>query len=429
MRRSTIVNYWIFLFENASYALALSLISPASVLPLFFERLGASNTVIGLLPALANMGSLMAAATAAPWVEQAKLKKVWLLNVGLAGRVLLIATAPVIARFGSSNPRLVTWIVAAAWAAFNISTGASHIAWLTVLTKCIPPHSRAGLLGVAAATSGVLGVAAAGVTGAILTSVAFPLNFALLFAAAGTIFSVALLPFIWMGEPADEQLPRRQNVRDYLREARSLTRADRSYTRLLRALSWISFPLMAASFYSTHAVRNLSAGPKDVAAFTAVALGTAVIASPALGRVADRRGHRTGLIIACVGLTAAAALAIAARAVPHIYVVLVLANIGVCGINLSQNLVMAEFAPEQRQMLMYISVSYLAIAPARIVAPIIGGVVFDYMGFATMGWLCLATGVVAVATLRLLVAETRRGGVGTRRCGRGGSGGDAAAAQ
>lgn len=412
MRRTATINYWIFLFENASYGLALSLISPASVLPLFFERLGASNTVIGLLPALASMGSLMAAATVAPWVEQTKLKKAWLLKVGLAGRVLLIATAPAIALFGNASPHLVTWIVAAVWAAFNISTGASHMAWLTVLTKCIPPHSRAGLLGVGAATSGVLGVAAAGVTGAILTSVAFPLNFAVLFAAAGTIFSVTLLPFIWMGEAPDEQLPPRQNVRDYLRDARSLTSADRSYAHLLKALSWVSFPLMAASFYSTHAVRNLSAGPKDVAAFTAVTLGTAVIASPALGRVADHRGHRTGLIIACLGLTAAAALAIAARSVAHIYAVLVLANIGVCGINLSQNLVMAEFAPEQRQMLMYISLSYLAIAPARIVAPIIGGAVFDYMGFAAMGWLCLVTGAVAVATLLFLVAEPHRGTAG-----------------
>lgn len=97
MRRGIVINYWIFLFENASYSLALSLISPASVLPLFFERLGASNTVIGMLPALASMGSLMAAAAAATWVEQARLKKFWLLKVGLAGRVLLIAPARIIA--------------------------------------------------------------------------------------------------------------------------------------------------------------------------------------------------------------------------------------------------------------------------------------------------------------------------------------------
>ncbi len=410
MRRGTVINYWIFLFENASYSLALSLISPASVLPLFFERLGASNTVIGMLPALASMGSLMAAAAAATWVEQARLKKFWLLKVGLAGRVLLIASAPAIALLGSSSPGLVTWIVAAVWAAFNASTGASHIAWLAVLTKCIPPNARAGLLGVGAAASGVLGVAAAGVTGAILTSVAFPLNFAVLFATAGTIFSLTLLPFIWMGEAPDEQLPQPQTVWDYLKEARNLTRADRSYKYLLVALSWVSFPLMAASFYSTHAVRNLSAGTGDVAAFTAIALGTAVIASPSLGRVADRRGHRSGLIIACLGLAAAAGLAIAARSVTHIYAVLVLANIGVCGINLSQNLVMAEFAPDQRQMLMYISLSYLAIAPARIIAPIIGGAVFDYMGFAAMGWLCLAAGIVATASLKFLVAEPRRRG-------------------
>lgn len=407
-RRRTVMDYTILFVDNTFYALAYSLISPATVMPLLLTQLGASNLIIGLLPALANVGVMVTSVVVSPLVEPLQSKKRWLVCSGLIGRSLITAIGPSALILGTSNPQLLIWIVMCIWTIFNISTGAAVPAWLSILTKCVPTDSRARLLGWAAAASGVLGMLAAALTGAILTSVPFPRNFAILFFASGIIFTSSFLPYVWIHEKPDDGAPQRRPLCEYIRAAGTLARRQPSFIWLLVAMSSVSFALMASAFYSTYAVRNLAATANNVAAFTGITVGASVIASPMLGRLADAFGHKRVLIITSVSLAGAAGLAMASGSVNGIYLVLLLASIGSCGLNLSQNLLITEFAHTQQQMLMYIALSNLVIAPARILAPLIGGAVFDSHGFNATCWIALAAGVASALVLALLVVDPRK---------------------
>ena len=169
----------------------------------------------------------------------------------------------------------------------------------------------------------------------------------------------------------------------------------------------MSFALMAVTFYSTHAVRNLGAGEIEVARFAAITVGASVISFPVLGRIADRHGHKRVLQVAAMGFAIAAALALASNSVSGIRATLVFASLGSTGLAVSQNVIWAEFAPSHADVPMYTAVSLLFLMPFRVVAPLMAGWIADVWGFPTMFWAALTAGVAAFAILYTAVPEPR----------------------
>ncbi len=74
---------------------------------------------------------------------------------------------------------------------------------------------------------------------------------------------------------------------------------------------------------------------------------------PALGWIADREGHKLSLEITAACFACGAALALAANNVTEMYPAVVFANIGMSGIAVSHNLILAEFAPTHTDVPMY----------------------------------------------------------------------------
>jgi len=263
------------------------------------------------------------------------------------------------------------------------------------------------MIGWSGALAGIGGVFAAQAAGAVLSHMPFPVNYSILFVAAFVILSATILPFLATREPADQTPEEPRSVGQYVRDAMGAVKSNRGYSFAISALSVMSFGLMAVSFYSTHAVRNLGAGEMEVARFAAITVGASVVSFPILGRIADRHGHKRVLLIASAGFAIAAALALASTSVNGISAVLVFASLGSTGLAVSQNVLWAEFAPSNTDVPMYTAVSLLFLMPFRVAAPIIAGWMADAWGFPVMFWAALAAGAAAFAILYAAVPEPR----------------------
>ncbi|MEA4883349.1 MAG: MFS transporter [Clostridia bacterium] len=406
-RHDARVNYAIFFADSFGYPLAFSIISVTTIMPLLLTKLGASNLVVGLLPALSALGAYIPGLLSATRLERVPIKKRVLVTLGMIERLFILAMALGVMLWATRKPSAAIGWFLVFWTLANVMTGLVLPAYLSMLAKCIPPEERGGLIGWSGALAGVLGVFAAELAGVILTRVAFPNNFAILFVVAFIILSATILPFSFTREPADPTPEECRSVWQYARDALVNVRSNSSYRWAIVALAVMSFALTAASFYSTYAVRHFEAGPREVARYAGLIVGASVFALPLLGKIGDRHGHRLSLAITAASFACAAALALVSTSANGIYPVLILASIGTSGIAVSQNLILAEFAPSHADVPMYTSVSLLLLAPIRAAAPVVAGWMSDVWGFPVMFWVALIAGIASLAIMWFAVAEPR----------------------
>lgn len=420
------INYWVFLGDSFGFRLGMSIVSLTTIMPLLLATLGASNLVIGLLPALASLGESLPGTFAASRIQNRPHKRTWLLRAGAMERLFLLSNAAGLMLFARERPAVaVAWLLTA-WTLCTGSSGLSIPAYHSMLAKCIPPENRGGMIGTAGAAAGLAGVAAAQAAGVVLARLAFPMNYAVLFGAAFVITVASFVPFVWVREPADDVAPAgaggggaEVGTRDCAPETRRpfwafgfkairTVRGNAGYMRVVIALAVMAFGLMASAFYSTYAVRELGAGSTEVARFTSIAVGVGVVCFPLLGGVADRFGHKRSLELAALSFAGAAAAALLVPSLAGVYIALVLAGAGITGQLVSQNVIWAEFSPTYADVPVYISASMLLMMPFRALAPAVAGWMADVWGFRVMFAAALAAGVVSFSILKFTVPEPRR---------------------
>lgn len=404
-------NFAAFFAESLGYPLGFSLISPGTIMPLLLTKLGASNLVVGLAPALGSLGVFVPGVFAAARLEMLPLKKQVLIWFSVVERLFLLSIAGVVLAWGQTSPDLAIWGFMVAWTLSNVAASISLPAYFSMLSKCIPPEARGGLFGLAGALSGIIGLAAAEGSGVVLTRVVFPRNFAMLFAAAFVVLLISVLPLALVHEPADTTPHQRTPSLEYLRRAAASARDNTSYRWAMIAIALLAVAMAANAFYTAYAVRALGAGTRTVGRFTAVAVGASALGMPFLGRVADRRGHKSSLGFAAVFFAAAALLAAVvvagSQGLTAMFGVVFLANLGTSGMMVSQNLILSEFAPTAVEVPMYITYSWLLLAPARAGAPLLTGYLSDAVGFGTAFRVTLGVSMAALAVLAFAVREPR----------------------
>lgn len=406
-RRDMRINYALFFIDAFGYPLAFSLISTSTIMPLLLTNLGASNLAIGLVPALQSFGSLLPGIFIAPYLGRRPTRKRTLVGLGLLERLFILSMAGVVMMWGLARPSLAVRLFLAAWTLASLTQGVNMTVYYSILPKCIPPDMRGGLFGWAGALSGLLGIVGAETAGYVLGNVEFPQSFVRLFVIAFALLVASLVPFLWLREPPDEEAGEPRSVSQFIAAASRELREDKAYVWTIVALAVMAFAMSAASFYSTYAVRAFGAGTRDVGRITAFAVGTTVIAMPVLGRIADREGNKLSLEITATCFACGAALALSAQSVLEMYPAVVFANIGMSGIAVSHNLMLAEFAPTHADVPMYTAFSWMLLAPFRTCAPILGGYISDVAGLPAMFRLSLIAGAVVVFILLLAVKEPR----------------------
>jgi MFS family permease len=275
-----------------------------------------------------------------------------------------------------------------------------------MIAKIIPSDWRGTFFGLQAGFANVCISLTAIAAGYILERLPNRTDFTLCFilAMVGMGFSMIFLGLIREPVDTEKAIPPRQSLP--WREWLEILRRDRNFSAYLIVRFLSSFATMGFAFYIVYGLRRFGMDEVTAGFLTAALTITSTIANMVMGWLGDRIGHRAMLISGSIAVTASSLLAWGAPTIAWMYPVFILsglANVAYWTIGMA---ITAEFGSEETRPT-YIGLSNTLVAPATILAPLIGGWIADAAGFQTTFMVSAVGGLVIAALLLWLVRDPR----------------------
>ena len=238
----------------------------------------------------------------------------------------------------------------------------------------------------------------------MLENVAYPNNFALLFALAFVFVMISWAGLSLTREPPSETVKERVPLSHYLRQLPDVLRRDQNYSRFLISRTTMQLGAMAAGFYMVFGTEKFAISGTGVGLFTGVLIASVALMNLVWGLIGDRYGHKLVLTGAAFAMAVAALIALVSASQEWLLVTFVLMGAYLAADQVSALNIILEFCePEDRPT--YIGLTNTLLAPVLILSPIIGG------------WLATVAGYNGLFIATLILLRHRRsddGLLGTR---------------
>ena len=400
---------WNF-FANAGDLSAVNLahafIFSTTILTLYASYLTSSAILIGLIPAIQQVGYLLPQLLSANSAERLSRKKPFVVKVSVIERIpYFFVTLGIFLIPGA--PAWLAYVILAL--SIGIATGAAGIAtpaWKAMLGKVIHPDRRGALFAFGLSVGGFLGIGGTLLARWFLNTYAYPVSFAYCFLFSFIFQMVSWLFLTLNREPEKKPVLDHVSHLDYFKKLPSIIRGNPNFAFYLLAMYLIVFGQMAVSFYIVYARHTFGVSDGFAANLTLVALVSQSISTPLLGAVGDRMGHKFLAELSCLFGMAALALMLFIPSVNWIYLVFLLLNLGMSGLKISRGAITMEFSTEE-QMPTFVALSGTLIGLPTFVAPIVGGGVLDAFGYTPLFATALVFSVVGVLVLKFKVNDPR----------------------
>ena len=406
-RRQYRRNVWAFGADMALFSVAMSFISPTTVLPSFINTLTRSEVIVGLASGLTSGAWLLPQLFVASVVARMPRKKPIMVWAACIGRPLMVLLALVVGLLGTRAPTATLVIVLATLSVFFVIDAIVSVPWFDLVAVALPPRRRGRVLGTAQVVGGVGGIAAGVVVRYVLSDACplpFPGNFAILYGLAGATFLVSALALGFIHEPpAPTDAKQAPEFRTILRAFPRILLRDRGFQIATTVRLLGSFAGMGSAFYVLYAMGNLGFRAEDVGLFVSAQVVGSLVAGLLMGVIQDRRGPlvhiRTSMIISLVppvlGLLAAPVASLWQPGLWYIFLLLYFflgISLGTMGFPFF-NWIM-EYAPDSDRPL-YIGLINTLSAMAML-APALGGVIVRTFSYQTVFVVALASGLAAL---------------------------------
>jgi MFS family permease len=288
----------------------------------------------------------------------------------------------------------------------GLGAGFTANPWQSMIAKIIPSDSRGTFFGAQAGLANILMSLTAIGAGYILEKVSDRWDFTLCFLL--TIVGLAI-SFVFLGltrEPVDNEkvIPARQPLP--WREWLDILRRDRNFSAYLAVRFLASFATMGFAFYIVYGLRRFHMDEVTAGYLTAALTITATVANAAMGWLGDRFGHRAMMIAGSFAVTLSSLLAWGGPSIGWLYPVFILsglANVAFWTIGMA---ISTEFGTEETRPT-YIGLSNTLVAPATIIAPLIGGWIADAFSFQATFMVSAVGGLVIAVLLYFFVRDPR----------------------
>lgn len=398
-------------WKNVSWALcvevfwgvSLSLISVVAIVPVFLSHLGASNTVLGALPAIWTLMTYLPGAFGSHFTSHLPLRKQAVFVFHALSGIPWVMMAVWFGLSGRHAPGVNIGVFLLLWGGSWGFMGLFQPVWINFIGKVTRPELRATSFGVIFFFQTLMGVIGGWVANRILASpLPFPQNYALGFFVAGICMSIGSLFFFPIVEDAGATAPQGQAVKTVIAHMREVL-TDHGGVRTYLAMMVLTVGgWLLISYYPVFAERRFGLKPRDSAIFTAVCMAGQMIGSLVTGVVGDRFGYAKVATVSVVALTVGLAIAIWGNHPALYYVTAFLTGLYLITDRLALfNLSMA-FCPRED------NTAWLGAIPA-ITAPVVAvvagsaGTFIDRFGFPNVGLvgLALAVGGTYLALFRL----------------------------
>ncbi len=405
-------NYRLGIFNGFLASTGDGFFNTSVVLAGFASRLGASNTVIGLLPAIAQGGWMLPQILVAARVR-ALPYKLPVYRSSASVRIGSYLMMVLVTAFLWESPVLCLSLFVAAMSINALASGVSGLPFLEVVSKTVPSQQRSAYFGVRNLGGGLLAFAAGLIVRWILGSgLAFPYTYVLIFGLATVAYTAAYTVFGKVQEPPDEVQPP-SDIRQELRAIPQLLRLDAHFRAFLSVRLILAFASLADPFYTVYALRELRVPSSMLGVFLMTITGVAPLSNIVWRWIAERKGSRRIIRYSAAAAFLAPLIALglgwlfapgsagsevtsSARQsqVGWLYLaVFVMSSVAAQGFNLGHTNHLLNISPPHSRS-RYIGTLNTLVGLA-LFAPVLGGVIADWAGYEAVFW--LAAGLFALA--------------------------------
>ena len=382
-------NYRLGIWNGWLVSVGDGFLSVTVVLAGFAARLGATNAVIGLLPAIAQGGWMLPQILVAARVRSLPYKLPVYRSAALIRAVSYVCMV-LAAALLAGTPALCLTLFVLAMTVNALASGVSGLPFLEVCSKIIPVGRRAAFFGTRNLVGGLLAFGAGLVVRWILASgLAFPYDYALIFGLATVFYVVAYALFGKVDEPPDPPLPP-SNVAEELRQIPVILKADPHFRAFLIVRLTLAVATLADPFYAVYALRVLNVPASQLGVFLLALAGAAPLSNLLWRRVAERKGSRRIIRYSAASacLAPLLALSLGKDSAQFYLLVFVALSVAAQGFNLGHTNHLLNIAP-QDQRSRYIG-SLNTLVGLALFAPVAGGLLADHAGYRAVFWLSAA---------------------------------------
>jgi MFS family permease len=403
--RKTYVHNVIYnLLDGTFFGFALGFASFTTVIPLFVATMTSSAVLIGLIPAIHNVGWQFPQLLTANRISRMERYKPYVMLMTLNERLPFVGLAIVsflLPQIGSKIALIFTFLLLI-WQ--GMGAGMTANAWQLMISKVIPADSLATFFGGQSAAANLLASVGAILAGIILGKLNSAYSFALCFLSA-----VVMLIISWICLNQTREFPRiintaTQHQAPLWKNIKQILTTDKVFRSFLGSRFFSQFGMMAFAFYTVYAVKILGMDNIAVGIVTSILLITQTVANPVLGWFSDHWSRKWILVIGGICAVLSAILAVVIHEPGWFWIVFVL-----CGISNTAfwtiGMTLALGFGNEKEKPMYVGMSNTLIAPATILAPLLGGFLADLLGYTFTFKLSAVFGVISVFLLIFFVKD------------------------
>ncbi|HNY99949.1 MAG TPA: MFS transporter [Anaerolineaceae bacterium] len=402
-RKDLLHNFIVNVGDGSFFGFALGFTSFGTILPLFISNLTESAILIGLVPAIHNVGWQLPQLFTARWIASLRRLKGRMLFLTTQERIPFLFLA-LVAWFLFPNHKNLTLIVTFILLVWQgLGGGFTANIWQILMSRVIPGKYRGRFFGVQSSAANLLSSVGAAAAGVILERFDSPLDFTILFSITTFLMVISWIFLSLTKEPAEGDESGLATPPPFMEMIRISLHKEPSFAWFLFYRMLYQFGTMSSAFYMVYAVRNLGFGEAAAGILTSVLLITAVIANPLLGWLADRWKRNGILVMGAVAAGLGSMLAWQAPSGSWFFPVVVLqgiANVSYWTIGMAMTL---DYGEEEDRPA-YVGLSNTMIAPATILAPIVGGWLADFGGYQLT---FLVSAILSLATAGIILAFVR----------------------
>ena len=400
-------NFTVNVLDNMFYALAISLVSQETIMPLLVGRLTDSTIAVGLIPAIFSLSFLLPQLLVANHAQGLKRKLPFVLLLsGLLQRLPYPLIGLALLFFAVEAPGLALALFFVGIAAAALGGGVVTPAWFSMIGKVIPVRRRGIFFGLADGGGLLMGVAGAYFVGRILDAVDYPGNFTLLFLIAGVPLAISWFALSLTREPESEDIKQTVPLRHYLRQLPAVLRGHSNYRRFLVGYALLRLSMMAVSFFIVLANLRYDLTGADIGFINAIFIGTQALMRLLFGWLGDRWGHKRNLVLSAAGMALAAIIALNSTSVLGLIPAFICLACAISSDGVSHFNIVLEFATPAEQPT-YIGLTSTLIAPFTFAGPILAGWLAETFDINALFALSLICGVIGGALLFWWVREPR----------------------
>jgi len=338
----------------------------------FAIRLGAYNTLVGLLvslPALINIFWLIPSARI---IERQRRRLPVIVLAGFLQRLgyLLITLMPFV--FRVDQPEALVGLVALV----TFPTAIASLAFTSLIADVVPADKRAQVISTRNVLVSIVSTVTVLVSGKLLDLLPFPLNYQLLF-GAGFVASLVSLYYVSRIRMADangtESRPRHKtplaiNLRRSLKQLMS----QHDFVRFSASAFVFHWGLyLPSALYAIYRVKNLGASDTWIGLLATVQNAVTIVTYFYWGRIASRKGNRWVLLVSSLGLILFPVLTGLSPRVEFLLLPSIAAGVFGAGFNLSFFNTLLEVCPQERRP-SYVAINTTLINVAAFLAPLLG---------------------------------------------------------